>query len=189
MLDCYQFPGMNVYEHGVSVHEWFNRLQKEAFAPSTTLRIPDWFKTIWKLHLFTWDCESEVSKEWETIRLYQIYHDCGKPLCRTVDAEGKQHFPNHAQVSYETWMKYAETDQDREVGSLIRMDMDAHCVKGDAIEEFIRRPQASVLVTTALAEIYSNASHLNALDSDRFKIKYKQIDKVGKRLLAYLNSK
>jgi hypothetical protein len=101
-----------------------------------------------------------------------------------VDAEGKQHFPNHAEVSYETWMRYAETPEDGQVGELIRMDMLAHTVKGEAIDLFVQHHEAQSLLLTALAEIHSNASHLQQLDGTNFKIKMKQIDKVGKRLVT-----
>jgi hypothetical protein len=29
---------------------------------------------------------------------YMLMHDCGKPFCRTVDADGKVHFPDHAKI-------------------------------------------------------------------------------------------
>jgi hypothetical protein len=136
--------------------------------------MPEWiYESGWLEHLLPF----------ETMKLYQIYHDCGKPFCRIVDGEGKQHFPNHAQVSYETWMQYAETEGDAQVGKLILMDMDAHTVRGAAIDEFVKRPEAASLLLTGLAEIHSNAAWLGQLDSDQFKMKWKQLDKIGRRLL------
>jgi hypothetical protein len=176
MLTCPQFPGLNVYEHGLSVHEWFNKLQQSVWSEDNPLKVPMWYKTLWKFFV--------NPEDWETIKLYQTFHDCGKPFCRVVDENGKQHFPNHAEVSYQTWMQYAETEQDRWVGDLIRMDMDVHTAKGAAVDEFIQRPEAPILTLTGLAEIYANASHLGQLESDNFKIKFKQIDKIGKRLVA-----
>ena len=173
MRGCEQFPGMSVLDHGLDVFARYLDLNSDE--PKLRWRMPDWVEALKPLQL-----------PLETMRLYLTYHDCGKPFCRVVDAEGKQHFPSHAQVSYLTWMKYAETPEDEEIGKLILMDMDAHTLKGDAINEFIERPEAPSLLLAALAEIHSNAAWLNALDSDSFKIKWKQIDKIGKKLVANL---
>lgn len=168
---CPQFEGMNVYDHGMDVHARY--LDLVSPEPKLFWRLPSWVDALKPLQL-----------PLETMRLYQTYHDCGKADCRTLDAEGKQHFPNHAQVSYDTWMQYAETDEDRLVGKLILHDMDAHKAKGDAIDEFIKLPEAPSLLLTALAEIHSNAAWLGQLDSDNFKIKLKVIEKIGKRLVV-----
>jgi hypothetical protein len=171
MRECEQFPGMSVLDHGRDVHARY--LDLISPNPQLKWRLPDWVEALKPRQL-----------PLETMKLYQIYHDCGKPLCRVVDADGKQHFPNHAQVSYETWMRYAVTSEDEQIGRLILMDMDAHTAKGEAVNEFIRRPEAPSLLLTALAEIHSNAAWLNQLESDQFKIKLKQLDKIGKRLVA-----
>lgn len=181
MLTCYQFSGMNVYEHGVSVNEWFTDLY-DHLTKGTPLtrnwRLPEWAKHPLILKNLL---------PYEILKTYQLYHDCGKPACRVVDAEGKQHFPNHAQESYDTWLQACdETRDDLVVASLIRDDMLAHTVKGEAIDQFVRQDTASSLLLTALAEIHSNANHLGQLESDNFKIKAKQLDKVGKRLIKYL---
>jgi hypothetical protein len=173
MRECEQFPGMSVLDHGLDVHARY--LDLISNKPQLRWKLPDWVDVLKPLQL-----------PLDIMRQYQIYHDCGKPLCRVMDDEGRQHFPNHAQVSYDTWMQYAETPEDRQIGKLILMDMDAHTVKGEAIDEFIQRPEAPSLLLTALAEIHSNASHLGKLDSDQFKIKWKQLDKIGKRMVVKL---
>ncbi len=60
----------------------------------------------------------------------------------------------------------------------------AHTVKGDAAVEFLKDTLAPSLLMTALAEVHANASHLGRLESDGFKIKVKQIDKLGKKLFS-----
>jgi hypothetical protein len=172
MLECQQFPGMNVYEHGVSVHEWFKDLMGAQERP---WRLPKWVPEI----------QAMIDPaQMEEIRLYQTFHDCGKPYCKEVDEQGRVHFPDHAAVSERIWMEHSDgSESDRRIGRLIGMDMLAHTVKGEAIDQFVQLPEAPILILTALAEIHSNASHLNALDSDSFKIKLKQIDKLGKRFL------
>jgi hypothetical protein len=173
MKSVEQFPGMSVLDHGRDVFaRYLDLISPE---PLLKWRMPEWVEKLKPLQL-----------PLDVMKHYLIYHDCGKPFCRTVDADGRQHFPNHAQVSYETWMQYAETEEDRQIGNLILMDMDAHTLKGAAIDEFIKRPEAPSLLLAALAEIHSNAAWKGQLDSDQFKIKWKQIDKIGKRLVASL---
>lgn len=203
MKRCEQFPGMSVLDHGRDVFarylDLINTEQKLKW------RMPEWAAALRPLQL-----------PLNIMQHYLIYHDCGKPFCRTVDEDGRQHFTNHAQISYDTWMKYAadqphktipittwdgrgnlieETEcaddcpcvVDEQIGDLIRADMDIHTIKGAAaIDEFIKRPEAPSLILAGLAEIHSNASWLHQLDSDTFKIKWKQIDKIGKRLVANL---
>lgn len=62
------------------------------------------------------------------------------------------------------------------------MDMDVHTLKGDAINEFIQRPEAPSLILAGLAEIHSNAQWLQQLDSDQFKIKWKRISRLGQKI-------
>ena len=62
------------------------------------------------------------------------------------------------------------------------MDMKCHTAKGEELAEFAKHPYAPSLLFTALAEIHSNAAWLQALDSDSFKIKHKQLEKVAKAI-------
>ena len=182
MHEVEQFPGMSVLDHGRDVFARYLDLISDK--PQLKWRMPDWVEQLKPLQL-----------PLEIMKHYLIYHDCGKPFCRVVDENGKQHFPNHAEISYQTWMKHAAeqldghdhwTPEDEQIGNLIRMDMDVHTLKGDAIDEFIKRPEAPSLILAGLAEIHSNAAWLNQLESDQFKIKWKKIDKIGKRLVANL---
>jgi hypothetical protein len=105
----------------------------------------------------------------------------GKPTCRTVDADGRQHFPDHAAVSETVWLDHGGS---RDIGTLIGMDMDAHLLKGDGLEEFASRPQAMALMLTALAEVHANAGMFGGTSSTSFKIKHKHLDKRGRQTLA-----
>ena len=98
----------------------------------------------------------------------------------TIDDEGKRHFPNHAEVSYNTYLQLFGNEQ---VAQLIRMDMDIHLLKSEQIEEFAKRPEAITLLLTGLAEVHSNAAMFGGIESTSFKIKYKQIEKRGKQIL------
>jgi len=126
----------------------------------------------------------------EILSKYAIYHDCGKPYCLTIDSEGRRHFPDHAQKSYETWMQAQHEAQDqaqhKQIGQLILHDMDIHTIKAEQLEEFARKPEAISLLLTGLAEIHSNAEQIGSIDSTSFKIKWKQIDKRGRAICKLL---
>jgi hypothetical protein len=172
MLTCYQFKDMNVLQHGQDVNRWYNDL---IGAQSLDWRKPEWLD---KALAATANIDPEI------IRLYQIYHDCGKPFCRIVDEDGKQHFPNHAEVSYQTWLKHSDgSDMSLHIARLIRKDMDCHTAKGEeSIKAFIEDKDAHILLLTGLCELHSNAQMFGGIESTSFKIKFKQLDKIGRKL-------
>ena len=106
--------------------------------------------------------------------------NCWKPACRTVDADGRQHFPDHAAASARVWR---EAGGDEEVAHLIASDMDIHLLKGEGVEAFARRPEACALLLTGLAEITANASMFGGIESTSFKIKFKNLDKRGRAIV------
>ena len=178
MFETSQFEGMNVFEHGVNVHAWFIDLY-DHLKDGKPLTRP-WRRSAWVTPKVL-----DRLLPLEILAEYQTWHDIGKPYCRVVDEEGRQHFPDHAEVSYRTWMENCEpTAEDAIVGELIRKDMLAHTVKGEAAQQFLSDPHAPSLLLTALAEIHSNAAHMGRLDSDGFKIKWKQLDKLGKKIFG-----
>ncbi|MFK4132416.1 hypothetical protein ACI2KR_09060 [Pseudomonas luteola] len=122
----------------------------------------------------------------EILGEYQTYHDCGKPFCRIVDEAGKQHFPDHAKHSEQTWLSCGG---DPIAARLMGMDMDIHVLKGDDVESFASRPEAASLLLTGLAEIHSNAQMFGGIDSVSFKMKWKHIDRRGKQIAKLLAAK
>lgn len=181
MRECFQFKSMNMLDHGESVREWYEDLENLVMSSPTPSRerfaqwqLPSWIDSeAVKVHFLTADDEA--------IRLYQIYHDCGKPLCRTVDDEGKQHFPNHAEVSKQRWL---DCGGSQEVADLIGMDMDIHTLRAEGVESFSARPQAMTLLLTGLCELHSNAQMFGGIDSTGFKMKFKNIERFGKKIIA-----
>lgn len=172
-------PGMSVLEHGVSVNQYFNDLRNHVLYGDPLAyqwKLPDW--------VFAPELWSSLPDD-DIIRLYQIYHDCGKPFCREVDEQGRTHFPCHAEKSKEVWLQYSS---DREVAELIGMDMDIHLLKDDDCLEFSQRPQAALLLLTGLSEVHSNAAMFGGIDSTSFKIKWKHTNKRGKKIAAQLQS-
>lgn len=172
-----QTEGMTVLQHGEMVADYYEDLI-EHLENGTPLRnewrLPEWTGDILILN-------RQMPRT--TMREYHVFHDCGKPLCLVIDDEGRRHFPGHAEASKRVWL---DTGGDPAIGELIGMDMDAHLLKADNLEEFAARPQAASLLLTALAEIHANAAMFGGIQSTSFKIKWKHIDKRGRQVLALM---
>lgn len=179
MQGCEQTVGVSVLRHGIMVRRAYLTLvdviSGRRSAPQGW-RIPNWAMNKTILH---------QQMPPEVVATYQVYHDCGKPFVQIVDTDGRTHFPDHAAASERMWLK---AGGDVEVGRLIRMDMDAHLLKGGQIADFASRPQAATLLLTALAEVHANAEMFGGLNSDSFKIKIKHLDKRGRQVVAMINA-
>ncbi len=182
MTNCFQTEGMSIYDHGISVREWYCDLRDYILVGDgleKTWKLPSWIKSdVVKNYLSSFD---DMIAE-----MYQIYHDCGKPFCREVDKNGNQHFPDHANVSKRIYLENSLVGTNKDVSAvaeLIGMDMDFHQLRADEVDEFARRPQAIMLLITALCEIHSNSVMFGGLDSTNFKIKFKNIERFGKRIV------
>ncbi len=112
-----------------------------------------------------------------------MFHDCGKPYCLTIDADGRRHFPNHAEISYQTYRQISDNET---IANLIRHDMDIHTLKADGVDEFCKNPNAILHLLAGLAEINSNAEHSGGFESTNFKIKFKTISQRGKAICKRL---
>lgn len=180
MTQCEQMKNLSVYEHGVSVHNYYLDL-KNHILNGEKLKY-EWKLPEWIFDKFLWESlESE-----EIIKNYQIFHDCGKPYCLTIDEEGKKHFPNHAKVSFDIWNSLNQNEIEAE---LMLHDMDIHLLRGGDIDNFCKLPFASTLLITGLCEIHSNAVMFGGIDSTSFKIKWKNIKKFGNRIVDKLKAK
>lgn len=104
----------------------------------------------------------------------------GKPACRVVDDEGRQHFPDHAAVSARVWREAGGCE---EVAHLIASDMDVHLLKAEGVEAFAARREAIALLLTGLSEVTANASMFGGIESTSFKIKFKNIEKRGRAVV------
>lgn len=186
MEECPQFIDkdgkiFNVYQHGFSVKDYLadllqyiktNKCQKE-------WKFPKW------IDLYSQELLQNILP-WKTLENYTVFHDCGKPFCRIVDEDGKQHFPNHAEISAEIWPCFGGSLQESE---LMRLDMEIHQLKAEGVEQFAKRPEAISLLLTSLSEITSNATLFGGVESTSFKIKWKQIDKRGRAICESLFGK
>lgn len=176
MQSCHQFRDMTVLDHGHDVRGWYTEL-RDFLLYGAKLR-SSWVLPAWITELPV--CEALAGMDDDVMRLYQIYHDCGKPECRTVDEDGRQHFPDHAATSKRVWL---ENGGSEEVAELIGMDMDAHLLKPEGVAEFASRPQAIPLLVTALCELHSNAQMFGGIESEGFKIKFKRLSRRGLEVL------
>ena len=120
------------------------------------------------------------------INTYLEMHDCGKAFCLTTDENGKNHYPNHAEVSAEVWAKAGGAAVECE---LMRKDMLVHTASAGDCSSLACDPLAPILLLSALAEIHANATPIfSGFESDSFKIKFKQIERRGSALLkTWLN--
>jgi len=182
MSECEQTKGQSVLDHGISVKNYLFDLINH-LRTGTTLqyewKLPDWVLENKDLIL------SSLTDD-ETLELYTTYHDCGKPFCLMVDSDGKRHFPNHAQVSYQY---FTQVFNNPVAAELILHDMDIHLLKSDGVEEFSKNPYALTLLLTGLAETHSNSQMFGGIDSTSFKIKWKSINQRGKQIINKIKNK
>lgn len=179
MKSCEQTQGQSIYQHGVSVNEYLVDLISylRTNQSSKTWRLPDWIAQ-YREQILGRLLPDEILSQ------YALFHDCGKPYCLETDAEGRRHFPNHAEKSYEIWTLLNGCNE--QIGQLILHDMDIHTIKAEDIPAFASRPEAISLLLTGLAEIHSNAELFGGIDSTSFKIKFKQIEKRGRAICKLL---
>ncbi len=177
MRACEQMPGMSVLEHGKEVNRYFHDLRAHVLSGEPlhyNWRLPDW--------IFA-ECLWAKIDSVETLDRYQIYHDCGKPFCIEVDEEGRRHFPDHANVSADIWLALTG---EQNVSDLMRMDMDIHLLKDVGVEAFAAKPQAASLLITGLCELHANAAMFGGIESVSSKMKWKAINKRGKKIVSIL---
>lgn len=178
MQACLQTDTQSVYQHGLSVKEHIFDLI--SFLKTNHIgqgwRLPTWMSE-YREQLLAALLSEDIIEE------YTIFHDCGKPYCLAIDEMGRRHFPNHSEMSHQTWQTVS-TNQT--VANLIRWDMKIHTIKADEIEEFIQHPEAVTLLLAGLAEVHSNSKLFGGLESTSFKIKWKQIDKRGRAICQKL---
>lgn len=179
MGDTPQTDTQSVLEHGLAV-------RGKLFELLNHLRHDDPLKGTWKLPEWVGQYRDHILSNLPSdlvLHRYTVYHDCGKPFCLEYDDEGRKHFPNHAQVSHDTYLSVWE---DSEVASLILHDMDLHTCKAADIPNIAMVPNVTALMLVSLAEIHANADMFGGIESTSFKIKYKQLNKRGKALCKNL---
>lgn len=181
MLKCEQTKGQSVYQHGVSVYKHLQQLIAHIKNDEDLIdwKIPTWLLKYGKQIVDNLHQDEDLS-------LYCLYHDCGKPFCKTIDENGKVHFPNHAEVSKDVWLSVGGSQI---VANLIGDDMVIHTASSEEISEKLKEwsmQDACALLLIALAEIHSNAKLFNGIDSQSFKTKFKTIERRGNQICKFL---
>lgn len=173
--------GITIYDHGESVCKEFNSLFDFLCSEENIYHhpIPNWLITHRQQII------SSIAPHIDDINTYLLYHDCGKPYCLEIDINGKRHFPNHAKISQETFLKYSSNQF---IAELIAKDMLCHTTKPKDYMLIAEEKHIHILLFSALAEIHSNAQMFGGFDSDSFKIKFKNLDKLGQRILNQKHS-
>ena len=172
MASCIQTGNQSVLDHGESVWEY---TQKILNGEKKELRLPKWLTDNFE------EVIENVHKR-SIIEEYNVLHDCGKPFCLEIDEEGKRHFPNHASVSRDTYLKLP--DSNLIVANLIGWDMAMHTYTAEEIGNLnLSKANAYTLLVTALAELHSNSVMFGGIDSISFKSKWKKIDRRGNMII------
>jgi hypothetical protein len=177
MESTFQAKGQNMIQHGESVRDHLfdliNFLRDPSYKTKFYWRFPQWL-------LLNATALLEALPPDYILEKYTLWHDCGKPFCKTLDSEGKTHFPDHARKSAEIFREiYPEWEGS---AKLIAQDMDIHTLSSEGIEEFAKKPEAIVLLLSGLGAIHSNAELFGGLQSDSFKAKWKHLDRKGKAI-------
>lgn len=171
MINCEQTSGVNMVQHGQHVLE---KAKKLIIGDFNGFKLPQWFIDnhhfiVNNLHKF------------ESIKLYTLYHDCGKPRCKTVDRDGKVHFPDHANVSK---FVFSQHFNDPVAEELIGLDMLLHT---ETVENVLAKEldvkTYMTLLLVAFAEIHANAEMFGGQNSTSFKIKFKKLERIGRQLI------
>jgi hypothetical protein len=186
MKSCPQTVELSVYEHGILVAAEYlliiSAMQSEKFT-LTERSFPKWM-ILYRNDILNLLPDNDI------VMAYALFHDCGKPFCWQVDSEGKNHFPNHATVSHETWLRHAkDTPEAKRIADLILHDMLIHGLKPEGVDEFIKLPDCICLLLMGLAEVYANSELFGGMESTSFKIKYAQIERRGKAICERLFTK
>ena len=177
MKTCEQAPGLSVYQHGLDVANWYRGLWDYLNGVPTT----------YKFHIDEHDKAllqqlMPLALPPKDARMYQVYHDCGKPYCNEFDEQGRRHFPNHAELSYQYFLQAVA---DQRTADLIRYDMLCHTAKGEDIGLLLSLDDAPTLLISSWAELHSNAAALfGGFESDSFKIKRKKLRRIGNKLVS-----
>ncbi len=179
MRKCYQFKDQNIYEHGLSVWEYMQDLLEHLW--NETPLEKEWKIPTW-LYEYKWNILENILPT-HIIEEYCIFHDNGKFLTKSIDNNGKIHFHNHAEASYNQWLLCGGNEI---AAKCMKLDMIIHTMKDSDIDEFIKNRESITLILSGLAEIHSNAAMFGGMESTNFKIKWKQIDRRGKAICKKL---
>jgi hypothetical protein len=189
MSQTKQFESQSVLEHGLSVFDYFQKMTQMIDNNSfddEQIKMP--------LHMRDKKLLDNLV-DGNILYPYLVFHDIGKPYCRVWDeSNNKFSFPNHAQVSHDKFLEISENKNKEQIAKLILHDMDFHLLKPSSVEDFMKntdlsKEQIITLLYACLSELNSNSRMFGGFDSVSFKIKYKNFEKISKKILDILMEK
>jgi CRISPR/Cas system-associated endonuclease Cas3-HD len=116
----------------------------------------------------------------KSIHLYLVFHDCGKPFCKTID-DTKVHFYDHENLSY---LIFKSVFNNKIASYLIKHDMDLHKSRTNNVQELKNLFLLDILCLSYVAEIYANRELFGGESSENFKIKKKQMESKIKKIFS-----
>lgn len=198
-----QTAGQSILSHGASVREHYFAIVQHLLGLVDLNQYENWKLPKWLDENKEFFVKNFPDSSWHAYVMdrYLTLHDCGKPNVKTVDENGRTHFPDHEVASKEEYLKFAskvrsnvsgenaDWYEDTIIAEMIGNDMLIHTLKADGVESFcdILYPLTHLLV--GLATIHSNASMFGGIDSTSFKIKWKTLDSRGKQIINTLKAK
>ena len=181
MLKCQQTETQTVYQHGQSVKNFLfdilNHIRNND-EMEYQWKFPEWF------NLYSNQIIENIYSD-DILTKYTIFHDIGKYYVKTIDEQGKVHFPNHAEVSEQIWNLFSE---DKLVGKLIGMDMLIHTAKSEEIQSYLEKEDKSTILSlllVSLCELHSNAKLFGGFENSSFKIKHKSLSRRGLQICKF----
>lgn len=153
---------ISVWEHGKQVEEKFLQLLNGNYKEWPRIASVPWLEQA--IASFDISLLKKVST-------YCLFHDIGKTLCYE-----QGHFPQHAQLSYETWLK---VDGDETIAQWMRDDLAIHTMTQ---EEFSSISDKLIHALVGIAEVYANAHAFGGFESSSFKMKLKKVIRNGKSI-------
>ena len=182
MEKTYQFKDINMLQHGEMVFDEYKKIINAIQNNNEEFFKEIGFSFEWSFIKNLYNLQYDM----DTMKSYQVYHDCGKHISRYVDESGKVHYPNHAVHSSEVYGDYFNNDIAKD---LILKDLNFHTLKCEDLIQWMElenKQNLANLYLTAWSEILANSTMFGGKESDSFKIKRKKLIQAGKKLMLKL---
>lgn len=180
MENTFQFKNLSIMGHGQSVHEKYLDIIEDLEENKNKYELPPLLRANWTT------LNKLLFPTLGIMKTYHVYHDCGKPYCKVVGEDGKQRFPNHADISYQVFNDLFNCDNKETIAKLIQTDMVFHSFSMEDIDTFIKAQPKNFLFSlwlTSMAEIYANKEMFDSDNQLSFKIKYKKLNRILNKIL------
>lgn len=197
MLSGEQSKGVDYYTHGVEVADKFAALMSMAKLGLAEQRMEDakfkWRLPKWFVKHQQW-IYAQLQPRFEQLRVFHIWHDCGKALVKTVDDDDQAHYKDHDNVSRQAFLM---AGGDESVARLIGDDLICNLIRSTRVANDLAENHPDILaqLVTTIAKMHvfhptvreggaSVAADLTTAEG--FKIKLKKIEYYGWIIVRFL---